>query len=121
MGEVTEEEKRHKPVQVLSDLIREFLAGRYSVISLQFNGFLELSEDEYLKLLGPMDSSGGADDVDVFTYITDVTRDPKSEKCLLTIKTLEVRLDAQENGIYAIHEVRGHTGIKETDCKDKEE
>jgi hypothetical protein len=40
---------------------------------------------------------------------------------LLTIKTLEVRLDAQENGIYVIHEIRGHTGIKETDCKDKEE
>jgi len=121
MSEVTEEEKRHKSVQVLGGLIRDFLAGRYSVILLQFNDFLGLSEDEYINLLGPMDSSGGGDDVDVFTYITDVIRDPKSEKCLLTIKTLEVRLDVQENGIYAIHEVRGHTGIKETDCKDKEE
>ena len=121
MSEVTEEEKRRKSIEALGNLIREFLAGRYSRISLQFNEFPVLTEDEYRNLVGPMDGSGGSDDVDVLFYVSDVIREPKFEKCLLTIKTLVIWMETQENGIYEIHEVMGHTSIKETDCKEKEE
>ena len=121
MSEVVEEEKRQKALDALGSIIREFLAGRYSNIMLRFNEFLYLSEDEYLKLFGTIDSSGGADDVDVFFYVSDASKDPKFEICLLTIKALEIRLEAQENDVYVIHEVRGHTNVKEVSCKEKGE
>jgi len=119
MSEVVEEEKRQKALDALGNIIEEFLKGRYSNIMLRFNDPLYLDEDEYLKLFGAIDASGGADDVDVFFYVSDVTKESKFDKCLLTIKALVIKIETQENDAYAIYEIRGHTNIKETDCKEK--
>jgi hypothetical protein len=120
MSEIIEEEERRKSIKVLDDLLEEFLEGRYSDFSLKFDKPLDLGEDEYFGLLGNFDSSGGADNIDVFTYDCGIIENLRTKRCFAIVKTLEIELDVQEGVRYIIYEIRGHTAEKETECKDKE-
>jgi len=111
------------PAEILGGLIKGFINGQYIKISIVFDKPVILTEDEYLNVMGPMDASGGTDNVDVFTYVSNVEKDSSNGTCTMLIKVLEVELETEEgfaaNHWYRITEVRGHTNIKMTSCKEK--
>jgi len=122
VSETAEEKEKRKSVKVLTDVIDEFLEGRYSDFSLNFERPLELSEKEYYELLGYYDSSGGTEGIDTFTYDCDTVEDTRTGKCFLIAKKLVIERNIREadNGemTYTIYKVEGYTDEIETDCND---
>ena len=112
-------------VEVFGRLVKGFISGQYTKMSIVFEKPLILTEDEYLNIMGPMDASGGTADIDVFMYITDVERNTSNGMCKMLIKVLEIGLETEDgfdaDRLYKVTEVRGRTYEKATNCKDNGE
>ena len=120
MSEEIKEKERLRSLEVLSDVLNEFLEGRYDKFLLSFDKHLELTENEYYELLGNYDSSNGAKAFDAFTYDCDVIKNLRTRKCFQVTKTLVIKRDVENAGIYIIYSVEGYTNEEETDCGDNE-
>jgi len=121
MSGIIEECEKCRSIRILDDLLDEFFEGRYDEIKLIFDRPLELNENEYYGLIGSYDSSNGAEGLDVFYYDLGVFEDSKTGKCYKVSKVLEIELSTQENGVYTIRKIVGHTVTSETECRDKED
>ena len=120
MSEEIKEKERLRSLEVLSDVLDEFLEGRYDKFSISFDRPLELTENEYYELLGNYDSSNGAKLFDMFTYDIDTVEDPRAEECYLIAKKLEIEREIGEAGIYVIYRIVGYTEEIEIDCNNEE-
>ena len=119
MSEDIKEKERLRSLEVLSDVLNEFLEGRYDKFSITFDRPLELTEKEYYELLGNYDSSNGAKLFDMFTYDIDTVEDPRAEECYRIVKKLVIEREIGEAGIYVIYRVTGYTGRIEIDCNNE--
>ena len=125
MNEQENTENGLNSVEVFGRLVKGFISGQYTKMSIVFEKPFILTEDEYLNIMGPMDASGGTADVDVFMYITDVKRDASNGMCKMLIKVIEVELETEDgfdaDRLYKVTEIKGHTCEKVTNCKDNGE
>ena len=123
MNEQENTENGLNSVEVFGRLIKGFISGQYTKMSIVFEKPLILTEDEYLNIMGPMDASGGTADIDVFMYITDVERNTLNGMCKMLIKVLEIGLETEDgfdaDRLYRITEIKGHTCEKITNCEEK--
>jgi len=120
VSEDIREKERLRSLEVLTDVLNEFLEGRYDKFSITFDRPLELTENEYYELLGNYDSSNGAKLFDMFTYDIDTIEDPRTEKCFRIAKKLEIEREIEEAGIYVIYRIVGYTDEIEIDCNNEE-
>jgi hypothetical protein len=115
--DVNEKERRNS-IKILSDMVEDFLEGRYDMIKLVFNRPLELHENELRDFLGYYDSSNGGEGFDVYEYDAGVIKDARG-RCFSVKKYLYIYYNVEDLGAtYIIHKVEGTTEYNEESCED---
>ena len=120
MSEDIREKERLRSLEVLTNVLDEFLEGRYDKFSITFDRPLELSEKEYYEMLGNYDSSNGAKTFDMFTYDIDTVEDPRAEECYRIAKKLIIKRDVEEANIYVIYQITGYNDMIKIECNNEE-
>lgn len=120
MSEEVKEKERLRSYEVLTDILDEFLEGRYDEFTVSYDRPLELTENEYYEMLGNYDSSNGAKLFDMFTYDIDTIESSRTGECFRIVKKLVIEREIGEAGIYVIYRVTGYTSQIDIDCEDKE-
>jgi len=114
--DVNEKERRNS-LRILSDVVDDFLEGRYFDIELVFDRPLELNEGEFRDFLGYYDSSNGGEGFDVYEYDAGVIEDARG-KCYRVKKYLYIYYNVEDLGAsYIIHKVEGTTEYNEESCE----
>jgi len=108
-----EKKDRKKGLKKLSDLVDQFLKGKYNDFAVYFEKPLRITENEFENLIGHYNSSRGQEDNGVFDeeYVYIVNKEKTdSGKCILSLKRLFLEFNMKEDNdktIYIIHYAKG--------------
>ena len=114
---------KKEALKKLSDLIDQFLKGKYNDFSIYFENPLRVTEDKFFELLGHYSSSrekGDSGNIEgEYVYIISKKK-TDSDKCILSVKRIYVNFKVEDNNngkiIYMLHYAKGITEEIEYNC-----
>ena len=112
MGQIDENEKGKKELlKTLHDLIGQFIDGKYNKISLSFEEYLRLTDEEYSDFFGFFFDleSGTLNNLGEYLIETYSSVFEDYEKCVRIIKKFSITYHYDESLNYAIHSIEGTT------------
>mgnify|MGYP001772479920 CR=1 FL=1 len=115
-GQVDVNDKEKKELlKTLRELIGQFIDGKYNKISLSFEKYLRLTDEEYSDFFGSFFDleSGTLNNLEEYLIETYSSVFEDYEKCVEIIKKLSVTYHYDESLNYVIHSIEGTTVKRE--------